>query len=55
MQTCFTIMPNLQIIESLTITHVLPLIDDDTWLLVDLDNTLFQASPSPWPRQLAFR
>jgi uncharacterized protein (DUF952 family)/FMN phosphatase YigB (HAD superfamily) len=44
MQICPTIMPNLQIIESLTIANVLPLIDDDTWLLVDLDNTLFQAS-----------
>lgn len=32
-----------EIIESSTIADVLPLIDEDTWVLVDLDNTVFQA------------
>lgn len=32
-----------EIIESSTIANVLPLIDEETWVLVDLDNTVFQA------------
>ena len=32
-----------KIIETNTIENVLPLIDEETWFLVDLDNTLFQA------------
>lgn len=35
---------NQQIFEHSTIKNVLPLIDDETWLLLDLDNTVFQAS-----------
>lgn len=31
------------IIESPTIANILPLIDEETWVLVDLDNTVFQA------------
>jgi uncharacterized protein (DUF952 family)/FMN phosphatase YigB (HAD superfamily) len=32
-----------EIIESSTVANVLPLIDEETWVLVDLDNTIFQA------------
>lgn len=32
-----------EIIESPTIANILPLIDNETWVLVDLDNTIFQA------------
>lgn len=32
-----------EIIESTTIEDVLPLIDEDTWFVLDLDNTVFQA------------
>lgn len=32
-----------EIIESSTVANVLPLIDQETWVLVDLDNTVFQA------------
>lgn len=32
-----------EINESSTIANVLPLIDEETWVLVDLDNTVFQA------------
>lgn len=32
-----------QIIETHTIEEVLPLVDEDTWFIVDLDNTVFQA------------
>lgn len=32
-----------KIIESSSIVNVLPLIDEETWVLVDLDNTVFQA------------
>lgn len=44
MSVSSTMTGSQQIIESFTIADVLPLIDEDTWLLVDLDNTLFQAS-----------
>lgn len=32
-----------ELIESKTIADVIPLIDENTWFLVDLDNTVFQA------------
>ncbi len=31
-----------KIIETVTIENIVPLIDNDTWLLVDLDNTTFE-------------
>jgi hypothetical protein len=31
-----------KIIETATVEHIVPLIDADTWLLVDLDNTMFE-------------
>lgn len=37
-------MKKTLILETHTVHDVLPLIDQDTWLLLDLDNTLFQAS-----------
>jgi uncharacterized protein (DUF952 family)/FMN phosphatase YigB (HAD superfamily) len=39
----FNYLAAQEIIESSTIADVLPLIDEDTWVLVDLDNTVFQA------------
>jgi hypothetical protein len=33
-----------KIVETARIADVLPFIDDDTWVLVDLDNTLYQAA-----------
>ena len=36
--------PEKRILECASISEVLPLIDQDTWLLLDLDNTLFQSS-----------
>ncbi len=40
-----TLLPFLseaKIIETITIKTVVPLIDEDTWLVVDLDNTVFE-------------
>ncbi|MBA3603176.1 MAG: DUF2608 domain-containing protein [Parachlamydiaceae bacterium] len=37
-----TFMTEAKIIETVTIENIIPLIDDDTWLLVDLDNTTFE-------------
>lgn len=31
-----------KIIETITIENIIPLIDENTWLLVDLDNTMFE-------------
>jgi hypothetical protein len=40
---CMPLMCEARIIETPHIADVVPLIDDDTWVLVDLDNTLFEA------------
>jgi len=39
----FNFLESQEIIETSTIDDVLPLVDEETWFLVDLDNTLFQA------------
>ena len=35
-----------RVVETARIADVIPLIDEDTWFLVDLDNTLFEAAQS---------
>lgn len=36
------VMAEAKIIETVTVDNIIPLIDRDTWLLVDLDNTTFE-------------
>ena len=40
---CCFIFSDAKIIETSHIADVIPLIDQNTWFLVDLDNTLFEA------------
>lgn len=46
MMTCFIGSLEIQakIIETKRVEEILPYIDDETWLLVDLDNCMFQAA-----------
>lgn len=42
---CFSFLPfvgDAKIIETTTIEDIIPLIDADTWLVLDLDNTVFE-------------
>lgn len=36
------IISEAKIIETFTIENVIPLVDEETWLVVDLDNTVFE-------------
>jgi len=38
----FPFVSEAKIIETITIETVVPLVDEDTWLVVDLDNTVFE-------------
>lgn len=40
--TLFPFVSEAKIIETITIETVVPLVDEDTWLVVDLDNTVFE-------------
>lgn len=40
--TLASLMMEARIIETVTVDNIIPLIDKDTWLLVDLDNTTFE-------------